>query len=214
MLDFRGEKNKNRLCEILGIKNENLVIPNQLHGGDVEVINCKNFRKEIFTDALITNQINIALAVLTADCLPIFLYDTINKAIGIVHAGWHSTKQEIVKNCISRMQKEFATRPHNLKVALGPGIRECCYQVKENLLGYFPKHIFQRDNYFFLNLLKANLEQLSSLGVEKGNIIDSGICSSCRNNEFFSYRREGGSCGRTISVIMLNEDETYGAKRT
>lgn len=178
-------------------------MPEQQHAGEVEVINGKNFRKEIFTDALITHEPQIALAVRTADCLPIFLYDPVNKAVGIVHAGWRSTKQEIVKNCISRMHKEFATRPHDLKVAIGPGIRDCCYQVKENLVDYFPKYIFQRDNYFFLNLLKANLEQMLSCGIKEENIIDSGICSSCHNDEFFSYRREGESAGRTISVIML-----------
>lgn len=202
-LDFRGEKNRDRLCKTLGIKRENLIIPEQQHSGSVEVVEYRNFRKKILCDGLITKEENLGLAVLTADCLPIFLYDPLIPAIGIVHAGWRSTKEGIARNCILLMQEEFAVQPSDLKVAFGPGIRQCCYEVKEDLLDYFPAHILKKDNCFFLNLLEANSEQLFSLGVREENVVDSGICSSCRNDEFFSYRREGEAAGRTVSVIML-----------
>jgi len=202
-LNFKEESARGKLCKILDIKREHLVIPEQEHQGKVRVAKHNNFSEDFYCDALLTQEPRLALTALTADCLSIFLYDPLHKIAGIVHAGWRSSQMGIVKNCILLMQKEFGVSPNSLRVAIGPGIRECCYEVKEDLADYFPGHIEKRNNQFFLDLAGVNLKQLSSLGVERENIIDSRICSTCHNDNFFSYRREGEPAGRTISVIML-----------
>lgn len=202
-IDFSKEENLVNLCHRLGIERNMLVLSQQEHGSNIEIVSLENRERKFFCDALITKVSGLALGVLTADCLPIFLYDPSNHTAGIIHAGWRSTRKGIVKNCIRKMEENFFTLPSELRVAFGPGIGKCCYTVKEDLRFYFPDHIERRANQFFLDLKGVNLEQILSTGVRKENIIDSGICSSCKNAYFFSYRQEGNSVGRTISIIML-----------
>ncbi|MCM8765241.1 MAG: polyphenol oxidase family protein [Candidatus Omnitrophica bacterium] len=202
-LDFRREENLKFLCQKLGIERENLILPHQEHRGNVGWVDLEN--KKFFSDALITKEPGLAIGILTADCFPIFLYDPLTPAVGIVHAGWRSTKEEVLINTILKMQRFFSTRPPHLQVAIGPGIRKCCYEVKEDLRAYFSKHIQGRNGKLFLDLQSANLEQLHSLGIKEENILDSGICSFCENQSFFSFRKEGENVGRTISVIMLKK---------
>lgn len=84
-------------------------------------------------DGLITNTPGILLAVLTADCLPVILVDPKNRAVGVFHAGWRGTVRRIVEKGIGEMRRAFGTRAKDLLVALGPGIRGCCYQVGPEL---------------------------------------------------------------------------------
>ncbi|MCM8783901.1 MAG: peptidoglycan editing factor PgeF [Candidatus Omnitrophica bacterium] len=203
MIDFSQVEHRRYLYQRLGIERTRLVLPEQEHGGKVEFVSLDNRNKKFFADALITQEREIALGVLTADCLSIFLYDTVRKAIGIVHAGWRSTKEEVLKNTVTNMQRRFSTMPSDLLVAFGPSIRVCCYKVNKDLQSYFPKHIQGRKEELFLDLKEANLEQLRSLGVRDENIFDCGMCTFCQNHEFFSYRKEGKDVGRIISLIML-----------
>ena len=80
-------------------------------------------------DGLVTNSPGILLAVLTADCLPIILADTKRHAVGVFHAGWRGTVKRIVEKGVGEMQRYFGSRPGDLKAVIGPGIRNCCYQV-------------------------------------------------------------------------------------
>jgi YfiH family protein len=202
-LDFKEAKEKDQLCRILGIKEGNLVVPHQEHKGKADLVNESNRKKPFSCDALIASEPHIALGVLTADCLSLFLYDPKHAAVGIVHAGWRSSGLGIVKNCIEMMKGKFLTEPEYLKVAIGPGMRRCCFEVKADLLEHFPGYIEKREDTLFLDPIATNVKQLEFLGVKEENIIDSGICSACHRNKFFSYRHEGDSAGRIISVIML-----------
>ena len=203
-IDFSQKRNLKLLCKKLNIKN--LILPIQKHSSKVGIVNFKNKGKKFFSDALITKELNLAIGVLTADCFSIFLYDPLHRAIGIVHAGWRGTREEIVKNTIIKMKEEFSTNPSDLQIAFGPGIRECCYEIKEDLREYFSGYIQEREGKLYLDLKRANLEQLYSLGVKKENILDSGICTVCQNSYFFSYRKEGEKTGRIISLIMLKNN--------
>ena len=155
------------------------------------------------TDALVTDKKNLPLAIFTADCLSIFLLDTKVPAIGIVHAGWRSTRDNIVTKAIQAMQKEFKTATEDLRVGFGPSIRSCCYEVGEEFKGFFPDGAIQRNGRYYLDLAGINKKQIANLGVREANVSDPALCTSCRNEEFFSYRRESASCGRMLSVIML-----------
>ena len=103
------------------------------------------------------------------------------------------------------MQDEFNISPARLQVTFGPAIRACCYEVGEEFRGYFNYGLNNKQGRYYLDLAGINKRQLLDAGVREENISDSGLCTSCRSKEFFSYRREGSSSGRMISVVMLRE---------
>jgi polyphenol oxidase len=155
------------------------------------------------TDALVTDKRKLPLAVFTADCLPIFLYDCAGPAIGLIHAGWRGTGAKITTSAVQLMQNEFNTKAENLYAEFGPAIRDCCYEVEEDFNDFFPSALIKRGKHYYLDLIKINKNELLGLGVKTDRIFDSSICTSCRNEDFFSYRKEGKACGRMMSVIML-----------
>ncbi|MCX5708801.1 MAG: peptidoglycan editing factor PgeF [Candidatus Omnitrophica bacterium] len=155
------------------------------------------------TDAIITDQKNLPVAIFTADCLSIFLYDALTRSIGLIHAGWRGTQGNLVAKTIEAMRGEFNCRPENIHVFFGPVIRSCCYEVGKDFQDKFPKKLLRRGGKFFLDLAEINRQQLSLCGIKPGNITESSICTSCRNEEYFSFRKEGESCGRIMSVMML-----------
>ncbi len=184
---------------------ENLYNIQQIHGKRVVCVKKKDFnnQKQIpKADALITNDLNVALAVRTADCIPLFLFDPKHKAIGLVHGGWKSVKKEIVKSTVKEMSKKYQTNPKDLRVAFGPSVRKCCFEVKEKFSRNFPEEYFKKDNKYYVDLIAVAKKQLSCLGVQERNIFDSNICTCC-DKKFFSYRRGDVASGRMVSVFML-----------
>lgn len=101
------------------------------------------------------------------------------------------------------MREKFNTDPKDLYVGFGPVIRDCCYEVTEEFVDFFTFGLVKRDNRYYLDLVRINKRQLLSLGIREVNIFDPKICTSCNNKDFFSYRKEGSSCGRMLSVMML-----------
>lgn len=195
----------------LGVDYRELVCARQIHGERVSFVVEKDKgsgslleeNSILGTDALITNKRNLPLAVFTADCLSIFLYDSGNHAIGLIHAGWKSSQKKITVKAVELMREKFNTQAADLVAGFGPAIRDCCYEVGEEFSGYFREEITERDKRYYLNLAGINRKQLLGLGIKEKNIFDPGICTSCRNAEFFSYRKEGKACGRMMSVMML-----------
>ena len=114
-----------------------------------------------------------------------------------------STRKDILAKTIRLMCKEFKGRPEYLQVAFGPAIRSCCYEVGSEFKHFFSGGLIERDGRYYLDLLGINKRQILDSGVKEANIFDSGICTFCKNEDFFSYRKEGKSCGRIMSVIML-----------
>ena len=173
----------------------------QIHGDDILVAShsskgCPD------ADAYITNQINLPIAIRTADCVPVFMYDPIQHAIGLVHAGWQGTHKQIAAKTLQQMQDKFGSKCYDLKVALGPSIRACCYQVGEEFKEYFPDDVKERDGHLYADVVNTNRRQLVKAGVEEANIIDSGVCTCCSPN-YFSFRRDAQQSGRMISLMML-----------
>lgn len=195
----------------LGIDYCNLVCAKQVHGDSVMVATKKvigsgalTYESAIAdTDAFVTDKLNLPLAIFTADCLSIFFYDPEGPAIGVAHAGWRSTHAGIAGKTVELMQKRFGTHPQNLIVNFGPSIRICCYEVGKEFLDIFPKEITKTGGKYYLDLAGINRKQLLGFGVEEGNISDANICTCCRNDRFFSFRKEGKGCGRMMSVMML-----------
>lgn len=157
-------------------------------------------------DALITNQKNVMLTVLTADCVPILLHDPINHVVAAVHAGWKGTKNEILIKTIKRMQEEFSSNPQEMIAGIAPSIGQCCYEVDWNVAQHFSdiKNSYtQHKDKYMLDLPFINQHQLLKAGLKEENIELSGICTACENEHYFSYRKEGGCSGRFMSLIGL-----------
>ena len=154
----------------------------QVHGDDVLIAGKDACAKGCpDADALITDQKNVPIAIRTADCVPVFIYDPLKQVIGLAHAGWKGTRQRIAAKTVQEMQDKFGCRCYDLKVALGPSIRPCCYEV---------------------DIVTANRRQLAEAGIPDGNIFDGGVCTCC-NKDYFSFRRDGEKAGRMISLMML-----------
>jgi len=179
----------------------NLVLPAQVHG-DAVFCACKPGSAGE-ADALITNYQHLPLAIRTADCLSVFLFDTGRRAIAMIHAGWKGMHKKIISKTIKQMEIKFLTDPGELIAALGPAIRLCCYEVGDEFRGYFGGFVSSRDNRLYFDIAAAAVNELLGAGVKSGHIYDSAICTSCRNDEFFSFRREGLMVGRGVSIMEL-----------
>ena len=190
----------------------------QVHGNGICVI--KNpplppFRKGgqggIEADAIITNVKNLPIGILTADCLPIILADIRGRGVGIIHAGRVGTSLEITKKSVSKIKENFDISPKDIIAAIGPGIGGCCYEVDEksinpfkDRLEYFEKIAIEKDNgRWMLNLIGVNKIQLMESGLKSENIFTAEFCTSCHNDKFFSYRREGKTAGRMVSFVAI-----------
>lgn len=156
-------------------------------------------------DGLVTDTPGETIGVRTADCVPLLLFDRQRKAVGAVHAGWRGSAAEVVKHAVTRMAADFKSATGDLYVAIGPCIRECCYQVGADVfarfLRWFPERNVDASGPQNLNLAEANRRQLLESGVSPGHIFDSGLCTVCFPDQFVSYRREPQNPWRMISSI-------------
>ncbi len=175
----------------------------QVHSGRVVLAHFKQ-KKIPQADAAVTNQPGIALVVRTADCLPIFVYDVRRRAIGLIHAGWRSTHKKIVTRTLDAMERYFGTKPRDVRVALGPALQSCCFEVGREFQRFFPNHVQERSGKLLFDMVGANKQELIERGILKKNIFDCARCTFCQKR-FFSYRRQGAKAGRMISFCMLKK---------
>jgi len=204
-------KNREHFLKGLGIDYRHLICGKQVHGSSVRLVrqddrgrgSCSFEDAFSETDAFITDKRLVPVAIFTADCLSIFIFDEATPAIGLVHAGWRSTKSEIAIKTVAMMEKTFNSKIKDLRVAFGPSIRGCCYEVQGEFFNHFSYGLIKRKEKYFLDLAAINRKQLCDLGLADKHIADSDVCTYCRSSDFFSYRAQGDSCGRMMSVAML-----------
>jgi polyphenol oxidase len=141
------------------------------------------------TDALVTNAPDIFLSVTAADCLPVYFYDPIKKAIGMAHASWHGLVGGILENVVKKFQESFESRPENIQVIIGPHIGKCHYEVgPEVAVKFAQQHIEERGGRLFADLGAEAVERLRNCGA--GDIINSPECTYDDPQKFFSARRD------------------------
>jgi len=177
----------------------------QVHGNDVLVATRDALEsRPPFPegDSIVTREKGLPIAVRTADCLPVFLYDPVHEAIGIIHAGWRGTQAGIAGEALAKMTEEWQTRPEDVRAAFGPAIGSCCYEVGEEFREYFPKETSVREGQVFLDLPAVNQRLLIEAGVRLKNIKPCGICTCC-SKDCFSYRREKNRSGRHLSLMVI-----------
>ncbi|MDD5155887.1 MAG: peptidoglycan editing factor PgeF [Candidatus Omnitrophica bacterium] len=203
--------NRKEFLGALGIDYRDLVCARQVHSNKATCVCEKDKGRGALSydeaiadsDALVTGTRGLPLAVFTADCLSVFLYDAKNKSIALVHAGWRGTKENIIASTLQLMRERFATKPADLYAGFGPAIGDCCYEVGKEFPDFFTYGLQNRGARYYLDLAGINKKQLLDLGVPEVNINDSSSCTSCHNANLFSFRKEGPSCGRMMSVAML-----------
>ena len=207
-------KNLKIVSNKINTKSDKIVLLNQVHSNKFYYIG-KNSRlnnnSKFEGDALITNRRNLPIAVLTADCAPILIYDEDKKMIAAIHAGWKGAYKGVVKKVIKFMIKKSCS-PKNITVAIGPCISVNNYEVKEDFKKKFLKKdkkniiFFKKNkNKNFFNLNKYIHFQLKSLNIKKIDIINKDTFNT--KNNFFSARRSisrnENDYGRNISIIMI-----------
>jgi len=206
-------QNRHTIAKVWGEKNSRFIVANQTHSDHIVVIEnpeTRGWEKKHNAiedcDALITNQKEVILTILTADCVPILLYDPVEEVIAIVHAGWKGTAKEIAKKCVDQMSTRFGCKPSNIYAGIAPSIGACCYEVGEDVATHFthlPYAYRQKETKYMLDLPTINQKQLCHAGIPQAHIEMSHLCTSCEVERFFSYRKENGCTGRFMSMIMM-----------
>ncbi len=222
-------ENRRRFQSALGASDLQLISLKQIHSDVIHLFDAAP-AEPCRGDASATNRPGLLLGVQTADCVPILLVDPRKRAVAAVHAGWRGTLARIVVKAIGKMQMQFGTKPADLLAAIGPSIGGCCYEVGTEVAIQFQSQFAEAPEWFdefrtgdepnpiqwlnmmppghqpppknvLLDLRKANRAQLLAAGLRAPNIFASDLCTACRRDLLFSYRKEGAQSGRLMSVI-------------
>lgn len=213
-------KNRKLLTEKLAFPLERWVLGEQSHGNKVFKVMSEDSGKGSMSldtavaavDGLYTNERDILLVALYADCVPLYFFESEQRMIGIAHAGWKGTVSNIAGRMVEAWKKE-GIDPAKIEVVIGPSISECCYEVDERVISEVRK-LSIKDNRVFrqhqqgkymLNLKLLNKLLLMQAGVDETKITQSSWCTSCFSSTFFSHRKERGQTGRMMAFIGLRQ---------
>ena len=171
---------------------DNYYILKQIHSN--KVFDITNIPKNYEGDGLITNKSNIALVTKSKDCNSIFIIDTKNKIIGNIHSGWKGTLHSIITIAINQMKEKYNSVSKDIKIVFNPSIRECCFEVDNDVYDLFIKKYKDKSYYqkvgnkYHINLVKIIKDEVKKIGIIEENIIDNNICTLCNRELFNSYR--------------------------
>ena len=195
------DRNRENLSLKYQFELKNLRYMNQVHGGNVVVVDEASPFLIDDCDALITAQKNIPLMVMVADCIPIVLSDETKGVIAVIHAGRNSTFLRIAQKTVERMVDVLGVDPKDIKATLGPSIQKCCYEVSQELADIVKTSFGEQFvNTRLIDLQGINKSQLEALGVKDISI--SNVCTKCSNQPYFSYRNDK-KCGRFCMIAMV-----------
>ena len=206
-------------CASLGINPKQLVMLHQTHGREVIRVDEENCGEGLYKprrlgiDGMVTNARGVALITSHADCTPIYIYDPVNEAIGLSHAGWRGATLEIAHATVEKMKTEFNSNPSDLYAAIGPCISiehfECNEDVIDAISNMSVKDIPGAYTYsaergkFNVSLPAVNKAVLMSAGIPESQIEIDGACTFAEKDKYFSHRRDGLKRGGQIAVLML-----------
>lgn len=188
MGDMRTKEARNRLLTAADYGFTDIQTVKQVHGTAVAVIT-KETRSVVTSDGMVTSVPGILLCVQVADCIPILFADPVAHLVGAVHAGWKGTVGNIVERTVSVL-RSHGSSPENLLVAIGPHIGGCCYTVSDERAALFATHASHWGNAWHVDLGSSVREQLVAAGIKEHHIDWSVACTSCQNDEYYSYRRD------------------------
>ena len=196
-----------------------VICGHQVHGTEVAVVDRPDLTREDLEgyDALITALPGVAVGVRTADCVPILLYDPVKRVVAAIHSGWKGTVRMISQKALAILSRQFGCRPADIRAAIGPCIGVESFQVGEEVVVQFREQGFPMDGIWrftgghpeipmhdghHIDLVRANEWLLTESGILPGNIQVAGI-DTYKDTSFYSARREGTACGRTINAVKM-----------
>lgn len=216
------DENYRRIAELLSCSLDDIVCSHQTHTTNVKRVTKADGGKGIikerdFTDVdgLITNEPGLVLATFYADCVPLYIVDTVHRAIGLSHSGWRGTVQKMGYVTLEAMSREFGTRPQDVRVAIGPSICQECYEVSEDVVHEFEqaftlnekekeKMFYQKSNgKYQLDLWYANKKVFQEAKVPISQIEITDICTCCNPKLLFSHRASQGKRGNLAAFLGL-----------
>jgi polyphenol oxidase len=214
--------NRRRVCAALGVPFERYTLARQVHGSELAWVGGEQIgagRAALDNslpdaDGLVSAQPGVLISVLSADCVPLLLYDPMQHVGAAVHAGWRGTAAGITGAAVRYLRERGGCQPRDLHVGIGPAIGPCCYEVSADVarqlsaaFPYAPPVASVRDGAWYLDLALANRQQLLAAGVPEANCEQADICSACQADEFFSERKLGRPTGRISAFLLLRGQE-------
>lgn len=214
--DAPGNAERNILIasDALGLNTKRLTLTYQTHTTRVRLIEEADVGKGFYAewgadgvDGVVTKLRGVPLMCCSADCVPTLLADEKAGVIGAVHGGWRGTAGGILQNALALMY-ECGCEAENIKAVIGPAIGICCYEVSadvgEIFAAEYPSCVVKKDGgKYMLDLKKVSVQQLKRAGLSEENIENSFVCTSCRNDLYFSHRAQGGKSGLLGGFIQL-----------
>ena len=214
----RGSKDKKKniimnlkkVAKKISVKNNHLILMYQTHSNKVIEIKKNNYKKKIRADAMVTKMRGIALGVVTADCVPILIYDRKNKIIGCIHAGWRGAISGVIKNTILKIRK--LNSDNKIYATIGPCIGKESYEVDLKFFKNFVKKSKKNRKFFTIknrNKKLFNLREYVAKKLSEQNVVIDHVNHDTfkERDNFFSYRRSTilhqRDYGRSISTIKL-----------
>ena len=180
----------------------------QTHSDIIHIID-NNYINNSIGDALITNKPNKPIIIKVADCVPILVYDKENKVISLVHSGWKGTLKNITIKTIETMLSKYNSKKENIYVYIYPSIRQCHFEVEEDVYSLFKdtitninKYTNKLENKYYIDMQSIIKDNLIEIGIT--NIIDTNICTYCNHNIYHSYRYNHTD-KRNILLAMIKE---------
>lgn len=211
-------ENRKALAISAGFDPDRWVTGYQVHSANVAVVTCADAGRGGMdresrlpdTDALVTDQEGICLMVLSADCVPILLYDPECRVIAAIHAGWRGTAARIAVRAVEVMRDRFGCKVGNILAGIGPSIGKCCFEVGEEVAevfrGLYPETVECENDTTakcLVDLWEVNRLVLLEAGLQAEHIEVAGMCTVCHPDRFFSYRRDGKQAGRFGAGIQM-----------
>lgn len=204
------------MAEKLNIKIEDIVETDQTHTNNIRYVTEKDkgraMKEPDYTnvDGLFTDKKNIALMTFHADCTPLFFYDPIKEVIGMAHAGWRGTLQNIAGEMVKAFINDFNCDAANIKSVIGPSLGSCCFEVDKDVADMFISADKKYKDFmkikgekYHFDLWEINKYNMIKEGMKESNIEISGLCSKCHNDLLFSHRGQKGKRGLMCGIIMM-----------
>nr|WP_307989475.1 peptidoglycan editing factor PgeF [uncultured Niameybacter sp.] len=218
----RGDERKNvlenyrRVGELIGTDIEHMVLTNQVHETKIEEVHLEDGGNGLLRpnkwenlDGIYTKDKNLTLVTHYADCVPLFFYAPKYGMIGMAHAGWRGTVNEIGKKMIDIWQHEHNIPLEAIEVGIGPSIGPCCFEVDKDVANVFLEKFGhqsfikenKKTNKYHIDLWACNAYSLETIGIKPNQIAKAEMCTCCENDFFFSHRKTQGKRG-TLGAFM------------
>lgn len=208
----QGDADRRTMTEDWGLRADRLRHCHQVHGSTLAMVERAEAAGRLpHCDGAITAVPGVPLMTFSADCPLVLVHDPVRRAVGMVHASWRCTVAGATRRLVKLMKEQFSSRAAELLAGIGPSAGPCCYEVQQDVYdaaAALPDRepcFSRRDGRMYFDLWEANRRQLMAAGVRAAHIETAELCTMCRTDLFYSYRREGETCGHFALLAAIAE---------